>query len=362
MRKQYIDNLRWISILLLIPYHAAMAWNVWKEPNYIFFSGSKIISSIVVFFSPYFMPLLFLLAGISTKYALNKRTYKQYLIERAKRLLVPLLFGTLAFMPVMTYIADKFNCGYNGNFFEHYSVFFTKFTDLTGADGGFSFGQFWFLLYLFVISVLAVVLIIIQRKLIPEIKGDLPVWGGCLLGLIIPLFSELLSVGGKSLVEYTYIFMLGYYLFSNDQFVDKISRCSTGFIAVGLAACSLNVYLFIWSSSEHSVLNTAAKFTAEWFMLLGLIGAGKKYLDFSGEISVYMSRNSFPFFSLHFICAVVMQYLLCDVFSSAFLLYLVPVIIAYIMTFICSGLFIRSPLLSFLIGAKTFKNSENKSV
>lgn len=36
MRKHYIDNLRWITILLLIPYHAAMAWNVWGEPNYIF--------------------------------------------------------------------------------------------------------------------------------------------------------------------------------------------------------------------------------------------------------------------------------------------------------------------------------------
>lgn len=45
-------------------------------------------------------------------------------------------------MPFMTYIADKFNCGYQGDLFQHYAIFFTKFTDLTGADGGFSVGQF----------------------------------------------------------------------------------------------------------------------------------------------------------------------------------------------------------------------------
>ena len=31
MRKWFIDNLRWIVIFLLIPYHAAQAFNVWGE-------------------------------------------------------------------------------------------------------------------------------------------------------------------------------------------------------------------------------------------------------------------------------------------------------------------------------------------
>lgn len=36
MRKHYIDNLRWSILLILIPYHTAMAWNAWGEPFYIF--------------------------------------------------------------------------------------------------------------------------------------------------------------------------------------------------------------------------------------------------------------------------------------------------------------------------------------
>ena len=76
MRKHYIDNIRWIILLILVPYHTAMAWNTWGEPNYIFIEGNPLISSIIVFFSPYFMPVLFVLSGISTKLALQKRTKK----------------------------------------------------------------------------------------------------------------------------------------------------------------------------------------------------------------------------------------------------------------------------------------------
>ncbi len=127
MRRYYVDNIRWIIIFLLVPYHAAMAWNVGGEPNYIYFESNKIISSIVVFFSPYFMPFMFLIAGISTRFALNKRTVGQYVLERTKKLLIPFAFGTMLIMPLVTYIVSKFNYGYQGDLFRHYAVFFTHF-------------------------------------------------------------------------------------------------------------------------------------------------------------------------------------------------------------------------------------------
>ena len=94
-RKHYLDNLKWMILLILIPYHAAQAYNVWGEPNYVFIDGNRIISGIIVFFSPFFMPLIFVLAGISTKYALKKRTNKEYIFERIKKLLIPSLFGII---------------------------------------------------------------------------------------------------------------------------------------------------------------------------------------------------------------------------------------------------------------------------
>lgn len=307
VRKHYIDNLRWLILLILIPYHAAQAWNTWGEPNYIFFEGNRAISSIIVFFSPYFMPVLFVLAGISTKLALQKRTKKEYLIQRVKRLLVPLLFGTIFFMPVMTYLADKFHGSYQGGFVEHYVVFFTKLTDWTGADGGFSLGQFWFLLYLLVISIVGICAITWLNKITVKLKKRISFWMVLVLGLPLPLLSELLSIGGKSFVEYTYLFLIGYYVLADEEVVDKAEKNSLLLFSVGLIATILNVYLFIWSDVELTFLNIITKYVSEWIMIIALIGLAKRYFDFGGKTSDYMNKRSFLFYIYHFIWVVLFQ-------------------------------------------------------
>lgn len=349
MRKYYVDNIRWIFILFLVPYHAAMAWNVWGEPNYIYFGSSKIISSIVVFFSPYFMPLMFFIAGISTRYALQKRTIGQYVLERTKKLLIPFIFGTVLIMPPVTYIADKFNYGYQGNLFRHYAVFFTRFTDLTGADGGFSPGQFWFILYLFLISLIAAGIISLQRKIMRLKDTDIPPVLVFLWGLPLPLFSGVLSAGGKSLAEYTYIFLAGYYIFSNDDVISKVEKWKWMFLCIGITATILNVYLFIWSDTQQVLLNTIAKYVSEWFMISSLPGIGKRYLNFHGKISEYMSARSYTFYIFHFIQVVLFQYLLFHICGGNFiLLYVLPVLFAYGATLLCCEICNRVSFFSFL--------------
>ena len=218
MRKHYVDNLRWIVIFLLVPYHAAMAWNTWGEPNYIYFESNKIISSIVVFFSPYFMPLMFLIAG----------------------------------------------------------------------------------------------------------------------GLPLPFLGELLSTGGKSFAEYTYVFLVGYYIFSNDDAVSRAEKYKWIFLCTGITATVFNVYLFVWSGTRHTLLNMAAKYVSEWFMINFLTGAGKRYLNFDGKVLKYMSKRSYSFYIFHFIWVVLFQYLLFHVCGgNIILLYALPVLCAYVATMIC---------------------------
>lgn len=353
MRKHYIDNLRWIILLILIPYHTAQAWNTWGEPNYIFFEGNRLISSIIVFFSPYFMPLLFVLAGISTKHALQKRTRKEYLFERIKRLLVPFLFGTIVLMPIMTYIADKFNYSYSGGFFEHYAIFFTKYTDLTGADGGFSLGQFWFLLYLLIISIVSVGLITLLNKAVFKSERTIPFWLVFVLGLPLPLLSDLLSIGGKSLVEYTYLFMLGYYVFADEKIIGKAEKNSWLLFGIGIVASILNVYFFIWANVECVLLNDVTKYVSEWIMIIALIGLAKRYLNFSGKVSNCMSTRSFLFYTYHFIWVVLFQYILYGlVGNQPVILFVGTVIPAYFVTFVCGEISIRIPVMCFLTGTK----------
>ena len=97
-----------------------------------------------------------------------------------------------------------------------------------------------------------------------------------------------------------------------------------------------------------------------WFMILALIGIGKAHMDKNGRLSVYFSHRSFAFFSLHYICLVVMQYLMSGVLEgSIFLLYLVPVLASYVLTSALCELFVRVPVLSFLTGVKPVSKNGN---
>lgn len=358
MRKHLIDNLRWMDVFLLIPYHAAQAFDTWGEQNYILFEPNKAISSFIVFFSPFFMPLLFLLAGMSTGYALKKRTYGQYIIERVKRLIVPFVFGTLVFCPILAYIGDVTNYAYEGSFFEHYRVFFIKWTDLSGFDGGFNVGQFWFLYFLFIISLVSVGIIASTNKIIRKQRKaeSIPFVVVCLMVIPLPFLYNLLSVGGKSFAEYLYVFLIGYYVMSYDKVIEKAEKYRYVSLAIGLAANIANVYMFIWSGKDFGTINGIAKALAEWFMILALIGIGKNKLDFKNRATEYMSQRSFTYFSLHFVWIVLFQYWFADILNSnTVMLYIVPIICAYVATLICSEICLKVPILCFLMGTKSNK-------
>lgn len=294
-----------------------------------------------------------MLAGVNTKFALQKRTNTEYLIDRIKRLFVPFLFGTIVLMPIMAYIADKFNYSYSGGFLEHYTIFFTKYTDLIGADGNFSLGQFGFLLYLLIISVVGVGIIALSKRFISETEITIPFWLAYLLGLPLPLISEWLSIGGKSLVEYTYLFALGYFVFADEKIVSKAENNCWLLFGIGLAATILNVYLFIWTDEEYILLNTIIKYVSEWIMVIALIGLAKKYLNFSGKVSNYLNKKSFLFYIYHFIWVVLFSYILYGIIgNNTRVLFIGTVLLSYFATFVCCEISIRIPFLCFLTGTK----------
>jgi len=77
-------------------------------------------------------------AGISSAYALQKRTPGQYIQECVKKLLLSLRLGLLVLVPTQTYFAESFLNGYTGSYWRQCLLFFTKPTDLTSCASGFT--------------------------------------------------------------------------------------------------------------------------------------------------------------------------------------------------------------------------------
>ena len=87
MRKYYIDNLRTLVILLLFPFHTFRMYTN-ADPFYVQGIPNAFCQISVSFISIWFMNLLFVLAGISTAYSLEKRSIKKYTRERFMKLFI----------------------------------------------------------------------------------------------------------------------------------------------------------------------------------------------------------------------------------------------------------------------------------
>ena len=254
-RVHYIDNLRWITISLLVLYHVCMAYNTWGEKNYIFFKAVKPLALIVVLISPWFMPLMFLLAGISASYSLSKRGYASFFGERFKRLGIPLLIGLIINTPVLSYIADITHNRYEGNFIQHYVIFFSRYTDLSGYDGGFALGHLWFLLVLILISLIGCLVI----KLLPLNKSAMLV-SGIVIALIGAATFDV-KLLGKPLITYLCAFLLGYYFFSKKEFVKKLTEFKWELVAVFIISTVANAVLFIFAGGPK-ILNNICNYSS----------------------------------------------------------------------------------------------------
>ena len=85
------------------------------------------LSTLIVLVNPWFMPLLFALAGVSARYALLKRSKKEFIIERIKKLLIPFVFGLVILVPFQALYAREFFNNYGGGILEHWKKFCSVF-------------------------------------------------------------------------------------------------------------------------------------------------------------------------------------------------------------------------------------------
>ena len=326
-RVHYIDNLRWITISLLVLYHVCMAYNTWGEKNYIFFKAVKPLALIVVLISPWFMPLMFLLAGISASYSLSKRGYASFIGERFKRLGIPLLIGLIINTPVLSYIADITHNRYEGNFIQHYVIFFSRFTDLSGYDGGFALGHLWFLLVLILISLIGCLVI----KLLPQNKSAMLV-SGIVIALIGAATFDV-KLLGKPLITYLCAFLLGYYFFSKKEFVKKLTEFKWELVAVFIISTVANAVLFIFAGGPK-ILNNICNYSSLISGLPALICLGHDHLSFTGKLSESFSKMSYAFYIVHFPVVVLSQYFLSITGMHILLNFFLTLVIAYPLTYL----------------------------
>jgi len=110
LRRYDIDWLRVIAIGLLLIYHIGIGFQPWGV--FIgFIQSDEPLQSLWIPMSMmniWRIPLLFFVSGMGVCFAMRKRSWKQLLVERTRRILVPFVFGIFFIVPIHIFIWQNY--------------------------------------------------------------------------------------------------------------------------------------------------------------------------------------------------------------------------------------------------------------
>ncbi len=151
-RRPDLDFLRVACILLLHLYHSARMFNAddpWhvKAPVLLpVLNGTMDILHLLR------MPLLMLIAGAATAFALRKRGVGAFAWDRTKRLLLPLAFGMLVIVPPQIWVERVWTGAFSGSYLAFWP---SVLQGVPYPKGSTSWHHLWFVAYLFVFCLAA---------------------------------------------------------------------------------------------------------------------------------------------------------------------------------------------------------------
>lgn len=346
MRRFYLDNIRWATVLLVMIYHVFYMFNAVGVMGGVgSFHKVQYQDGFLYFVYPWFMVLLFLIAGISARYALEKISAKEFLRKRTWKLLVPSTLGLFVYQWIVGYYNVKIGGGLE--YIPDFMIY-----PISAVSG---IGPLWFAQVLWLYSLL----ILLIRKM--DRKDSLWKFGEKCNFILLLLFAFLIWAGAQALnmpVITTYrfgiymvAFLLGYFVFSHDN-VQKIleKRCLPMLIVSVSMGIIYTVLYFGENYTDGGVLQGLFTNVYAWFMVLAILGCGKKWFDGQNRFSVYMTKSSYGLYVIHYTFVLIPCYYLKNNTSlTAWMAYIAALLIVFVCTPVLYEVISRIPVVRCLV-------------
>lgn len=326
MRRYDLDWLRVLVFILLIFYHVGMFFVPWEWH----IKNNNLCSWMeypMLFVNQWRLPILFVISGMGTSYALAKRNGTQFASERIKRLFLPLVVGILFIVPPQVYFERLSSGQFLGGYLDFWPLH--AFQGVY-PEGNFSWHHLWFLPYLLTFSLLMTPLFLYFRRnseniFLKWIRKQITTPSGFLwflLPLLMtqillrPYFPETHALIGDwfTLANYGILFFYGFILIMvKDAFWKTVLVNRRFFLSVGILFFSFWLLLIsvdnaIWAD----FLIPLAKVVNYWSWILALFGYAAKYLNKPSNTLSYANQAVYPFYILHQTVTVSLGFYLKD--------------------------------------------------
>ncbi len=373
IRRYDIDALRVIAFALLILYHVGMFFSPWgfHIKNNIIYTDIKYP---MLFLNQWRLPLLFVISGMGVYFAFQKRTGIQFAKERVKRLLIPLLFGCLFIVPPQIYFEYLDQGTFHGSYFFDFWPVKVLTTGLYryNANGCLSWHHLWFILYLFIFSIVLIPAFVYLRKN-PQawiIRKTRHFVGSkfAIYIFIIPLalweflFERNFPIHNAlygdwfAMIFFCSFFVFGYLLVAvKNEFWNNVIRYKYFYLICGIVGFSLllvNWYILGSYPFKYEFYCLLKMFNL-WSWILTLFGLSATYLNKPGKFLSYANEAVYPFYILHQTIIIGLGYYLKDIPMGFWPKFSIMVVITFGFTwFIYEFLIRRFNPMRFLFGLK----------
>jgi glucans biosynthesis protein C len=331
-RRNDLDWLRLIAIIILLFFHTGMLFNPWewhiKNPE-----TSESFRYWMIWLHFWRMPLLLFISGAGTFMALSKRTPGQYAGERFKRLFIPLVFGIFVVVPPQIYY-EHIN-EYNG----YWDFYKTVFNFVSYPEGSFSWHHLWFVAYLFLYSLIALPLLVYLRsarseKFKSKLLRVLSTPAGILFAPSVLIFLSQLALRPffpeetHALLDdwafftfYFSFFLFGMICYSNSQIWTSIGQnrkallMASLFIMVifyGLYFHFREIIVLPWTNEVVETMFDIVATFGSWFWVITVIAFGQYYLNRPHPWLRHFNEGLYPFYILHQTVIIAIGYYICQ--------------------------------------------------
>ncbi len=336
MRKHYVDNIRWITVVLVVLYHVIYMYNSVLTAGVIGpFEEVQYQDAFQYVLYPWFMVILFIVSGMSSRYYLEQHSIREFLASRTRKLLVPSTIGLFVFQWMLGYL----NMSMSGAFEQMSSGVPKAVLYLIMVASG--TGVLWYIQMLWIFSVgLALIRRFERGKLYQQCEKVNPL---VLLVLGVPVWAFAQILNTPVIVTYRFgiygfCFLLGYFVFAHESVVERLSKYWQILAVVAVVlACGYVYYYFGQNYAEAPVVNSPFSIVYGWMAILAIFAVMKRWGDGTNAFADWMTKKSFGLYVFHYLAlaaaaywmyrytglSALPSYLICGVtaFGGGFLLY-----------------------------------------
>ncbi len=309
MRKYYIDNIRWATVILVVIYHVIYMFNSITTEGVIgpitSFHGQDVLEYLLY---PWFMVILFIISGMCAKFYLDSHSGKDFLKARTRKLLVPSTIGLFVFQWIQGYVSMTISDAFSSIPAEMPKPVLYMIMSFSGT------GVLWTIQLMWAFSVLLLLIRKIEKGKLLKLTERMNILVMLLLGVLVWGAAQILNAPMIVVFRcgiYGFCFLLGYYVFSHDAVIKQLEKyCIPLLVAAGILGVVYTVIFYGDNYATSPVVNCPLAIAYAWIACLAILGGAKHWLDRTNAFTSFMTKKSFGLYVFHYLAMSATAYAL----------------------------------------------------